>query len=259
VLLDAQPLRRPESTTDPYVWMYDNSDVPSYFVPAFVYVPGVSNSADTLRVVLADDHHFFREGLRGMLAEDGITVVGEAADGDGAVALTRELSPDVVVIDLEMPGISGIDALRHILASSPETQVLVLTVSAEEADVLAALSAGACGYLLKDARPDHLVGGIRLVAGGHAVLSREVARALAAEVQSSTHSEEVQTGDSVALTARELEVIRLIADGADNAAIGLELSISRHTVKQYVTNILEKTETQSRVQAAVYAVRTGIV
>ncbi len=156
-----------------------------------------------------------------------------------------------------MPGVSGIDALRHIIASSPETQVIVLTVSADETDVLAALGAGACGYLLKDARPDHLVGGIRLVAGGHAVLSRTVVRALAAQVRSST-PDEMKTGDSALLTARELEVIRLIADGADNAAIGLELSISRHTVKQYVTNILEKTETQSRVQAAVYAVRTGI-
>lgn len=237
--------------------MYDNPGAPSYFVPAFVYVPGVSISADTLRVVLADDHHFFREGLRGMLAADGISVIGEAADGDGAIALTRELSPDVVVIDLKMPGVSGIDALRHIIASSPETQVIVLTVSADETDVLAALGAGACGYLLKDARPDHLVGGIRLVAGGHAVLSRTVVRALAAQVRSST-PDEMKTGDSALLTARELEVIRLIADGADNAAIGLELSISRHTVKQYVTNILKKTETQSRVQAAVYAVRTGI-
>jgi two-component system, NarL family, response regulator LiaR len=157
----------------------------------------VEPSDNALRVVLADDHHFFREGLRGMLEADGMAVVGEATDG--AVALERELAPDIVVIDLKMPKSSGIDALRQILAASPHAHVVVLTVSADQADVLEAL------------------------------------------------------------TARELEVIRLIADGSDNAAIGRELSISRHTVKQYVTNIFEKLGVHSRVQAAVYAVRKGLV
>jgi two-component system nitrate/nitrite response regulator NarL len=212
-----------------------------------------------LRVVLADDHHFFREGLHGMLATDGMVVVGEARDGAGAIELAREVVPDVVVIDLKMPQVSGVEALREIRATSPDIHVLVLTVSADAADALEALAAGACGYLLKDTRADELVGAIRLAASGHAVLSREVVRALVARVHTDAHAAEQANDDALALTARELEVIRLMADGADNAAIGRELSISRHTVKQYVTNIFEKLGVQSRVQAAVYAVRKGLV
>lgn len=214
---------------------------------------------NALRVVLADDHHFFREGLHGMLAADGISVVGETTDGDGAVELARKLAPDVVVIDLNMPGASGLGALRRILEASPDIHALVLTVSADEADVLEALAEGACGYLLKDTRVDELVASIRLAAGGHAVLSRDVVTALVARAQATNHAAERASSDELALTARELEVIRLIADGADNAAIGSALSISRHTVKQYVTNIFEKLGVQSRVQAAVYAVRNGLV
>jgi DNA-binding NarL/FixJ family response regulator len=216
-------------------------------------------SDNALRVVLADDHHFFREGLREMLAADGMTVVGEAHDGARAVKLARELDPDVVVIDLSMPSGSGIVAVRQIATANPDARLVVLTVSADETDVLDALDAGACCYLLKDTRIDELVGSIRLAAGGHAVLSREVVRALVARARSDNNATGRTNNDGVALTARELEVIRLIADGADNAAIGLALSISRHTVKQYVTNIFEKLGVQSRVQAAVYAVRNGLV
>jgi len=223
------------------------------------YLGRVADSDPALHVVLVDDHHFFREGLHGMLAADGMVVVGEASDGAGAIELTRELVPDVVVVDLNMPQVSGVDALRQIAMSSPDIHVLVLTVSADAADALQALAAGACGYLLKDTRADELVGAIRLAAGGHAVISREVARALVARVRTDAHAAEQGNDDALALTARELEVIRLIADGADNAAIGRELSISRHTVKQYVTNIFEKLGVQSRVQAAVYAVRKGLV
>jgi len=205
-----------------------------------------------LRVVLADDHHFFREGLRGMLTADG-------SDGDGAVAIAREREPDVVVIDLRMPGTSGIDAVRRILAGRPQTEVIVLTVSAEQSDVLEALAAGACCYLLKDTRVDELVSSVRLAAAGHAVLSREVVRALAAQVRTGSHRAALATGSEPALTARELDVIRLIAQGADNATIGRELSISGHTVKQHVTSIFGKLGVQNRVQAAVRAVRTGLV
>jgi two-component system nitrate/nitrite response regulator NarL len=213
---------------------------------------------NALRVVLADDHHFFSEGLRRMLAAGGVAVVGEATDGARAIRLVRELTPDVVVMDLKMPNVSGIDAIRQIAKASPDTQLVVLTVSADEADVIEALAAGACSYLLKDTHPDELVGSIRLAGGGHAVLSREVARGLVARVQLDDTAKQAAS-EGPELTARELEVIRLIVAGADNAAIGQELSLSRHTVKQYVTNIFEKLGVSSRVQAAVYAVRKGMV
>jgi NarL family two-component system response regulator LiaR len=212
-----------------------------------------------VRVVLADDHPFFLEGLRGMLVADGISVVGETTDGDGVAALTRQLSPDVVVIDLNMPGASGVDVVRQITATNPDVQVVVLTVSADETDALEALAAGACSYLLKDTRADELVGSIRLACGGHAVLSRDVIGALLMRVRAGNRVVKSTVGKDLALTSRELEVLRLIAEGADNAAIGRELLISKHTVKQYVTNILEKLGVHGRVQAAVYAVRKGLV
>jgi DNA-binding NarL/FixJ family response regulator len=136
----------------------------------FDYLGRVADSGDALRVVLADDHHFFREGLRGMLEADGMVVAGEAADGIEAVALARELRPDVVVIDLNMPDCSGIEAIPRITAASSDVQVVVLTVSADDSDVLDALAAGACSYILKDTRADEIVRGIRQGAGGHAVL-----------------------------------------------------------------------------------------
>jgi two-component system, NarL family, nitrate/nitrite response regulator NarL len=213
---------------------------------------------NALRVVLADDHHFFREGLRGMLTADGIAVVGEASDGASAIELTSELAPDVVVLDLNMPGISGTEAIEAIAQASPRSQVIVLTVSTDERDVLEAVAHGACAYLLKDTRVDELVASIRLAASGHAVLSREVLRALAAHVPARDH-EHAQRGRGSQLTPRELEVIRLIAEGADNATIGRELSISPHTVKQYVTNIFGKLGVNSRVEVAVHAVRSGLV
>ena len=215
----------------------------------------------TLRVVLADDHHFFREGLRGVLIDDGLAVVGEAVNGAEAVALTRELTPDVVVIDLNMPGSRGVDAIPRIIASSPGVEVVVLTVSADDEDVLEALSAGACSYLVKDTRTDELAGCIRQAAGGQAVLSREVAQTLTSRALKNAldNGAAEQTKATLpTLTDRETEVIRLLVAGADNATIGRELSISPHTVKQYMTNIFEKLEVNGRVQAAVYAVRAGL-
>jgi two-component system nitrate/nitrite response regulator NarL len=238
----------------------------------FTFSP-VAPFDDALRVVIADDHRLFREGLRGMLQDAGITVVGEASDGADAVALAQKLEPEVVVLDLSMPGISGLQALRMIAQSNPAVQTVVLTVSAEDADVLEALAAGACGYLLKDTRADLLADSIRQAAEGHMVLSGEVAQALMLRVRADADANAVRAeakaeamaetgegdGGRPALTPREEEVLRLIAQGADNVAIGRELSISPHTVKQYVTNIFEKLGVRSRVQAAVYAVRAGLV
>jgi DNA-binding NarL/FixJ family response regulator len=224
-----------------------------------VYFSLVPSSKDELRVLLADDHHFFRQGLRDLLIEDGLAVVGEAADGAGAISLAGELTPHVVVIDLNMPDGSSIEAIRQIISADPQVNVVVLTVSADERDVREALAAGALGYLLKETRTDEIAGAIRRVAAGLAVLSGDLMRAFVAELPSDDRAHAPATQDGSALTARELDVLRLIAEGADNAAIGQELSISKHTVKQYVTNILEKLELHSRVQAAVYAVRAGLV
>jgi DNA-binding NarL/FixJ family response regulator len=227
----------------------------------FHYVRLVDTPNDTLRVVLADGHHFFREGLRGTLETAGIAVVGEAKDGTEAVTLAGDLQPDVVVIDLDMPGALGADALRQIASVSPEARVVVLTVSADQTDVLDALEAGACGYILKDTSAEEVVGCIRQAVGGQAVLTHEVMRALVARAVVDNHRAERSGPAAKApeLTTRELQVLRLLAGGADNAAIGLELSISRHTVKQHVTNIFEKLGVRTRVEAAVYAVRTGLV
>lgn len=243
------------------------------------YFPRVAASSNALRVVIADDHQLFREGLKGMLQDAGMEIVGEAADGADAAALVAKLEPEVAVLDLNMPGTSGLQALRRIARSNPDIQTVVLTVSTDDDDVVEALAAGACGYLLKDTHVDRLADGIRQAAAGHMVLSGDVAGALVARVRAEADAQAPRAdagagfsgaGDSgkaatvetveqrPALTQREQEVLRLIVEGADNVAIGRALSISPHTVKQYVTNIFEKLGVRSRVQAAVHAVRAGL-
>jgi two-component system nitrate/nitrite response regulator NarL len=211
-------------------------------------------------VLLADDHHFFREGLRDMLETAGVRVVGEARDGVEAVALAGELEPDLVVIDLDMTNTVGAEALQRLADASPQTKTVVLTTSAGDVDVIEALQAGACGYILKDTQPEELINGIRQTAGSQVVLSREVVRVLVKHTNAKGHPLEQarSVSDHPALTPREQDVLRLIVEGADNAAIGLELSISRHTVKQHVTNIFEKLGVRTRVEAAVHAVRSGL-
>jgi DNA-binding NarL/FixJ family response regulator len=208
-----------------------------------------------LRIVLADDHQLFRQGLRGTLEGAGMVVVGEGSDGEEAVALARELAPDVLVLDLSMRGRSGLDALRTLAASNPDVCAVVVTVSAARRDVLEALDAGARGYLLKDTPVEQLAIGVRQAAEGQIVISSFLADALRAHAHTGALGEE----DRQALTPRERQVLRLIADGADNSAIGQALSISPNTVKQYVRNILDKLGVRNRLQAAVHAVRVGLV
>jgi DNA-binding NarL/FixJ family response regulator len=215
----------------------------------------VGSSHAQLRIALADDHQLFREGLRATLQDAGMTIVGEGADGSRALALARELAPDLLVLDLSMGSHSGIDALRDLAARHPEICVVVVTVSAARRDVLEALDAGARGYLLKDTPLDQLALGIRQAAEGQIVLSSFLSDALRIHAHAGTLAED---GRDV-LTPRETEVLRLIAAGADNSAIGQALSISPHTVKQYVRNIFDKLGVRSRLQAAVHAVRVGLV
>ena len=211
------------------------------------------------RVVLVDDHDLFRTGLVNLLTEQGVHVVGEAASGNDALRLVRDLAPDVVVMDLNMPGISGVEATREIATLAPRTRVVVLTISADDGDVVSAVMAGACGYLLKDSSVPQLVAGIHAAAAGDSLISPQIAAKVLQLLRS--HGVGASGGDTVrpALSDRELEVLKLIAIGKDNAQIATELFISPKTVKNHISNILMKLQIDNRIQAAVYAVRSGIV
>ncbi len=215
--------------------------------------------ADPTRVLLVDDHDLFRTGLANLLAEQGIAVVGQAANGLDAVRTARELAPDVVVMDLNMPGITGVEATRRIAGVSPLARVVVLTISDSDEDVIEAILAGACGYLLKDASVQDLVRGIEAAAIGEALISPHVAAKVLQHVRANSTSPEIAETIHAQLSERELEVLRLAANGHDNAEIARRLHISPKTVKNHISNILMKLQLENRIQAAVYAVRSGIV
>jgi DNA-binding NarL/FixJ family response regulator len=214
---------------------------------------------DALRVLLVDDHDLFRTGLRNLLEEQGVHIVGEAAAGAEALKLTRELAPDVIVMDLNMPGMTGVEATRHITAVAPLTRVLVLTISDQDADVMDAILAGACGYLLKDASIQELMRGIQSAALGESLISPHIASKVLQRVRASSSSPLIAETIRSELSDREIEVLKLIANGKDNAQIAAELHISPKTVKNHISNILMKLQIENRIQAAVYAVRSGIV
>jgi DNA-binding NarL/FixJ family response regulator len=209
--------------------------------------------------LIADDHDLFRSGLRNLLEEQGVQVAGEAASGTEAVRSVREIAPDVVVMDLNMPGMGGVEATRHIAAIAPLTRVVVLTISDEDADVMDAILAGACGYLLKDASIDELMAGIRAAWRGESLISPTIAAKVLQRVRATSAQPEIADTIRSELSDREIEVLKLIANGKDNALIAAELHISPKTVKNHISNILMKLQIDNRIQAAVYAVRSGIV
>jgi DNA-binding NarL/FixJ family response regulator len=214
---------------------------------------------DALRVLIVDDHDLFRTGLRNLLEEQGIQVIGEAAAGNEAVRAVRELAPDVVVMDLNMPGMSGVEATRHITGVAPLTRVLVLTISDQDSDVLDAILAGACGYLLKDSSIQELMAGIRAASVGESLISPHIAAKVLQHVRSTSTVPAIAETIRAELSDREIEVLKLIANGKDNAQIAGELHISPKTVKNHISNILMKLQIDNRIQAAVYAVKSGIV
>jgi DNA-binding NarL/FixJ family response regulator len=216
-------------------------------------------SVETIRVLIVDDHDLFRTGLRNLLEEQGVHVSGEAASGTEAVRSVRELAPDVVVMDLNMPGMGGVEATRHIAAIAPLTRVVVLTISDEDADVMDAILAGACGYLLKDASIDELMAGIRAAWRGESLISPGIAAKVLQRVRATSAQPDIANTIRSELSDREIEVLKLIANGKDNAVIAGELHISPKTVKNHISNILMKLQIDNRIQAAVYAVRSGIV
>jgi DNA-binding NarL/FixJ family response regulator len=224
--------------------------------------PGVSHAADANRrpvtVVVADDQRLVREGLQMMLSLlDGVEVVALAADGDEAVAAVAAHDPDVVLMDLRMPRCDGVTATRRIRAEHPRTQIVVLTTFAEDAEVLAALRAGARGYLTKDAAADEVARAIERVAGGKADLAPDVQRRLLEMLPSTAPALDRPPPDG--LTERELEVLRLMATGLSNTEIAAELVVSEATVKTHVNHLFAKTRVRDRAQAVAYAYRHGLV
>ena len=222
-------------------------------------VESIEPRHDALRVVIVDDHDLFRTGLRNLLEEQGIQVVGEAAAGSDAIRAVRELAPDVVVMDLNMPGMTGVEATRQITGIAPLTRVLVLTISDQDSDVLDAILAGACGYLLKDSSIQDLMQGIRAASIGESLISPNIAAKVLQHVRATSTQPDIADTIRAELSDREIEVLKLIANGKDNAVIAGELHISPKTVKNHISNILMKLQIDNRIQAAVYAVRSGIV
>jgi DNA-binding NarL/FixJ family response regulator len=218
-----------------------------------------SRSAETLRVLLVDDHDLFRTGLRNLLEEQTVQVVGEAADGAQAIRMVRELAPDVVVMDLNMPGMSGVEATRQVTTLAPLTRVVVLTISDQDEDVMNAILAGACGYLMKDSSIQDLMQGIRAASVGESLISPHIAAKVLQRMRATGTSEADAALIMSELSDREIEVLKLIANGKDNAQIAADLHISPKTVKNHISNILMKLQIDNRIQAAVYAVRSGIV
>ena len=218
---------------------------------------GTPGPPEPLRVVVADDHPFYRQGLVKLLTASGIDVVGEAANGAAAIELAEQTAPDVVVMDLNMPGLSGVEATRQLSERLPSTPVLVLSVSAEEADVTDAILAGASGYVLKDAPVEEVVAGIRAAAGGESLISPRIASMLLWRIRAQPEAEPY--APAVHLSDRELDVLKLVADGKGNDEIGEMLSISSSTVRNHISSILKKLHVENRVQAAVRAVRHRIV
>jgi two-component system, NarL family, nitrate/nitrite response regulator NarL len=218
--------------------------------------PSIGAAADP-RVLLVDDHTLFRRGLRRLLEQGGVEVVGEGSNGRAGVQLAAELRPDVVVMDLSMPLMSGVEAIEHIIHANPKALILVLTVTEEGDDVLDALLAGACGYLLKDARGEDILAGIRAAIAGGSMISPRIAGRLVGRLREVARpTPPCEVGKD--LTEREVEILRLIASGKENVAIARELFISPKTVKNHVATILDKLAIENRVQAAVVAVRSGL-
>ena len=215
--------------------------------------------ATQIRVLVVDDHDLFRTGLASLLsAESDFEVVAQASGGQMGVRLADELHPDVVLMDLRMPGLSGIEATRRIVEHRPETRVLALTVASAEADVTAVLQAGACGFLAKDTEVDNVVVAIRAAASGAAWLSPKAAQLVLGRIRMQGVALPPETSRIDVLSSREREVLSLIATGQGNSEIAGELNISPRTVKNHVSSILTKLGVPSRVQAAVYAVRRGV-
>ncbi|UCC86495.1 MAG: response regulator transcription factor [Anaerolineales bacterium] len=214
-----------------------------------------AGNGESVRVLIADDHIIVRRGIRALLeTEPNIEVAGEAENGKEAVAEAERIQPDVILMDLVMPEMDGIEAIRRITASQPEARILVLTSFAADDKVFPAIKAGALGYLLKDSGPDELVGAIHQVYRGESSLHPTIARKLLQELSRPLE----QPPAPEPLTEREVEVLQLVARGQSNQEIAEKLVISEATARTHVSHILRKLHLASRTQAALYALREGL-
>jgi DNA-binding NarL/FixJ family response regulator len=210
-------------------------------------------------LLVVDDHDLFRTGLASLMSsQPDIEVIAQASGGRKGVQLVDELRPDVVLMDLHMPDLTGPAATRIILERHPSTRVIALTVMSEDADVAAAVEAGACGFLAKDTPVEDIVAAVRAAGQGASWLSPRAAEVVLGRIRRAESEPKPDLGPAGQLSARELDVLRLIARGMENAEIAKDLGISPRTVKNHVSNILSKLGLPSRVQAAVYAVRRGL-
>jgi DNA-binding NarL/FixJ family response regulator len=213
-----------------------------------------------LSVVIADDQTLVRSGFRLILTEAGITVAAEAANGKEAIAAVLQHTPDVVLMDIRMPGMDGLEATRQILASTPGAgcRIIILTTFDLDQYVYAALTAGASGFLLKDISPEQLVAAVRMIRSGDALLAPSITRRLIERFAPHQPSQFISRAGLSDLTARELQILRLLARGLSNAELAAELTISPATVKTHIASILTKLQLRDRVQAIVLAYQTGL-
>jgi DNA-binding NarL/FixJ family response regulator len=224
-------------------------------------LPSAAEAAGQPRVVIADDQALVRTGFRLILAEAGIAVVAEAADGSEAVSAVLRHKPDVVLMDIRMPGMDGLEATRRILAAQPDgaCRIIILTTFDLDEYVYSALTAGASGFLLKHVTPEYLVTAVRLVRSGDALLAPSITRRLVERFAPADPALPPVHADLAALTPRELEVLRLLAHGLSNGELAKRLTLSEATVKTHVGRILTKLQLRDRVQAVVLAYQTGLV
>jgi DNA-binding NarL/FixJ family response regulator len=216
----------------------------------------VNTIVTTVRIVVADDQTLFRTGLARLLDEDPrVKVVGQAADGLEAVKLVAALRPNVVLMDVKMPNLDGIEATKRIVAEVPETKVLILTTFEADSYVIQALKAGASGYVLKDSQPEAILSSVLAVTSGERVMASAVANRVLDMLTGATTPKEFYDG----LTAREIEILKMLATGMANKQIAYRLKISEKTVRNHVSNMYEKLEIYDRAQAVLYAVRKGLV
>jgi DNA-binding NarL/FixJ family response regulator len=211
-----------------------------------------------IRLMLADDHRMLREGLRRSLSDEGFDVVGEASDGDEAVRLSAELVPDVILMDVTMPDVDGVEATRRIHRDQPDVRIVMLTMHADDNVIADALRAGAVGYLVKDCSTDEIADAVRMAASDDATLSPELAGAMLDEVRR-IEPDPVDDDAERVVTRREVEVLQLIADGCSTPEVAEQLFISQKTVKNHLASIYHKLDARDRTQAVLQAVRMGIV